>query len=264
VATIQSQSVRQMAITSEELREYAEHGFIVGPQESEDDFLQRVELSRTAKQTQIPEKIQKRSRNLFGFSIDWVAIEMSSRLAWWHAGAMEYWEGRPRIQMSRMVWKWNFPVSREELLLHEWFHVARAGFDEPQFEELMAYRSSRGLRRWLSPLFQASWESITFLLLCLAGPLFVFSGWEYSLLPIGLFSCWLFSRLAIRHWLLDRFMRRITMVNPLHLALFLTDREILRFNEETVRASCRTAGSLRWRQIAARFPEFVNVPLKTD
>lgn len=244
-----------MTITPEELRHYAEQGFIAGPGEGEEEFLQRVELSPTARQTQVPEEICARCRTLFGFCIDWVAVEMSSRLAWWHAGAMEFWEGRPRIQMSRMVWKWNFPVSREELLLHEWFHVARAGFDELRFEELMAYRSSRGLRRWFSPLFQAAWESIAFLLLCLAGPLFVFSGWEYSFLPIGLFSFWLMARLAWRHCLLERALRRLPVANPLHLALFLTDREIVTLSAERVRANCQAPGSLRWRQIAARFPE---------
>lgn len=249
-----------MSISKEELREFAERGFIVGPEESEDEFLLRVEISPTAKETRLPEELYARCRDQWGFAIPWVAVEMSNRLAWWHAGAMEYWEGRPKIQMSRMVWKHNFPISRDDLLIHEWFHVARVGFDELRFEEVMAYRSSRGLRRWLSPLFQASWEAIAFVLLCLAGPLFVLSGWEYFFLPIALYSLWLVGRVAVKHWLLDRCLRRLPVSDPIHLALFLTDREVVGLSEGMLRAKARAGASLRWRQIAARFPELLQRP----
>lgn len=241
-------------MSPEELRKCAEEGFLVGPEESEEEFLLRVELSPTAKETKLPEEVHERCRTLFGFTVPWVAVEMSSRLKWWHAGVMEFWEGRPKIRMSRMVWKRNFPVSREELLLHEWCHVARAGFDEPRFEEVIAYQSSRGFRRWLSPLFQASWEAIAFLLLCLAGPLFVLSGWGYLFLPLGLFLVWIGARLGIKLWLFRRCLRRLPVENPLHLVPFLTDKEIVRMTPEEIRTLCKAPGSLRWRQISARFP----------
>ena len=38
-------------------------------------------------------------------------------------------------------------------------------FEEPQFEELLAYRNSPAAwRRWLGPIVEAPWESLLFML----------------------------------------------------------------------------------------------------
>lgn len=47
-----------------------------------------------------------------------------------------------------------------EVLTHEAFHAFRAGFHQPKYEEILAYRSSGNrLRRYFGPIFEGTWES---------------------------------------------------------------------------------------------------------
>ena len=52
---------------------------------------------------------------------------------------------------------------RDELIAHELAHVGRMMFEEPVFEELLAYRTAKSpLRRWLGPLISSSKETLLF------------------------------------------------------------------------------------------------------
>lgn len=105
---------------------------------------------------------------------------------------------------------------RDELLTHELAHAARAGFDEPKFEEILAYRSSKSaLRRFIGPLFASTSEGLG--LMVLLGGLVAFSAFNLlfpatsaasllpylGLLPAGMLLV-LFLRLLYRQHLFHK------------------------------------------------------------
>jgi hypothetical protein len=101
--------------------------------------------------------------------------------------------------------------SLTDILHHESIHAAREAFNEPQFEEVLAYSiSSSPWKRFLGPLFQRMWEFP----LCLAS-LFFF---PYTF-PVPAFF---FFRLVYKQILFHRLKKKV----PLPAILCLTDREI--------------------------------------
>lgn len=57
---------------------------------------------------------------------------------------------------------------RDELIAHELSHAGRMMYEEPKFEEVLAYRSSHSsFRRFFGPIIQSSYESMIFVLVLL-------------------------------------------------------------------------------------------------
>jgi len=124
----------------------------------------------------------------------------------------------PWVQLKKSLKKGSLlNYHRVDLLSHEAIHVARMGFQEPFFEECLAYRtSSRRWRRFLGPLFTFSWEPFLFL-----GVSFV----AFFLPSAALFSIsiWILS-LCLRQLFLNRCISR----SSLPFTLCLKDMEIIR------------------------------------
>lgn len=268
-------------ISKEDLIHLGKLGFIVGPTETEEAFVKRVDKSQhfrsyppkecdhflTDSDWLIPlEKV----RDLFGIKPDWVIGYYSNAKLSFYQGAatwiLEKEEVRlPLIQLKKQLSK-KSPYLRSDILAHELVHVARLQFDEPFFEEILAYRTSRNKLRWFfGPLFHKTWEVILFIFLFFV-PLgseiarFYFPDfflwnllfwlpWAYAIgLLIRLLLCQSLLSLAI--WNLQRL--RIAPEKELALLLHLTDREIFQI------ATCKKKifkknRSLRWRQIRAIF-----------
>lgn len=244
-----------MDFSSSELRDLRKRGFWVGPEEREELFSKRVALcTANPPSSEIDSedwrRASERAAACFGFSPDWIEtrIEKGGLL---FAGEAEVGCGVPVVRMGERVWRRGRPVPRDELLAHEWFHAARMAFEEPRFEEVIAFQTSRtSWRRLLSPLIQSTGELLLVALVSLATPLMALMGLSYPLLPLFLLFLFLGVRLSWRHWL----WRRTSSRFPLHLAAQLTDREIRRFafmNPEEIWESVRKDSSLRWRQILA-------------
>lgn len=210
-------------ITDLELLLFAKRGLIPGPNEDEKAFLQRASKLESFSPEDWKEAHAK-TEKLYGFAIDWVSCTYSNhKLPFWEGAAT--WiseEGIPSIQLRNGFKKGKYlGYTRSEVLAHEAVHAARSAFEEPRFEEILAYRTSTNFfRKCLGPLFRKPKESLLFLLF----------------FPLGIFFLF---RLLRDQWIFQGCLQKL----PLPVILCLTDKEIARF------AEIKPDSSLRWRMI---------------
>ena len=145
--------------------------------------------------------------------------------------------------------------SREEIVNHESIHALRANFDEPRFEEILAYRTSKSrFRKFLGPLFQTTTESNIFIIISLFTLLatFFFTSSLPAFLPTFYLS-FLSFRLFFRNKTLERCIRRLSpsYKNCEQLLLHLTDAEIELIAKKG--SGIRKKNCLRWQQINALY-----------
>ncbi len=195
------------------LLEYFNRGLIPGPDESEDAFLKRAGQAQPLSHVE-----WKELSSPFGFVIDWVPLSYSNhKIAWWEGAATWISEDQlPSIQMRTNFQKGSFlGYSRSEVLTHEAVHAARMRFEEPQFEEILAYSTApQAWKRFFGPLFSRTWEPLVLMLSVMLG---VF--WPLiPLLLLGLSLGWL----SYRQWIFKRCCRKLS----LPAVLCLTDREM--------------------------------------
>ncbi len=180
-------------------------GLIPGPSETEEEFLLRAESRQPLPEWgSIPPLPLK-----WGFSIDWVPlIYAKKKLLPWE-GAI-FWtthiQLHPKLQTKKL-----YGNTLTDILHHESIHAAREAFNEPQFEELLAYTTSpASWKRLIGPLFSRIWEF----------PLFALSLFflPYSF-PIPVFFL---LRLFYKQVLFHRLKKKL----PFPVLFCLTDREI--------------------------------------
>jgi len=150
-------------------------------------------------------------------------------------------------------------------------HVGRMAFEEPIFEEILAYRTATSsYRRWLGPIVKSSIESALFLLLLfiifLFDLFFIFSEnlqvfpqmmW-LKLIPL-LFVGYGFFRLCKRHRQLNLCLKNLTKACgsesvASYVTYRLTDQEIFLFSQWTPKkiqnyAKREKEKSFRWKII---------------
>jgi hypothetical protein len=205
-------------------------GLIPGPDESDEDFVLRAESA-------LPKDPVDFSgvEGLFGISPDWVSVVIDNRgLRFWHGGFME----GDRLQLRKKVWGYQ----REEILSHELAHAGRIAFDEPKYEEILAYQSSRGFRRFFGPIIQRSWEVYLALVACLWWPL------GLSVIGLGLL------RLCRRQRIFRRLVRKVGLPSVYRLS----DREIEYLSPRSlaeIHAYAQQQTGLRWQMIRSRLSE---------
>jgi hypothetical protein len=200
-------------IDDDALLEYFQRGLIPGPEESEEAFLKRASQAEPLSHSEwsgLP--------SLFGFAIDWVPISYSNhKIAWWEGAATWISEDQlPSIQLRTNFQKGSFlGYSRSEVLSHEAIHAARMRFEEPQFEEVLAYATApQPWKRFFGPLFSRTWEPFVLMLAVLLG-----AWWPVvPVLMIGLSLGWL----IYRQWIFKRCCRKLS----LPAVLCLTDVEM--------------------------------------
>lgn len=162
-------------------------GFIPGPGETEDAFLKRVAFLKQASSEQILsfeepihqevwKEAHRLTEDLFDVSTDWVPAFFSNRqLPFWQGAAAWICETEEGVKLPVLQLKTSFKKQKhfglyriDEVLAHEALHATRMQFDQPKFEELLAYRTSQSrFRRWFGPLFRTSKESYLFVFLLL-------------------------------------------------------------------------------------------------
>ena len=136
-------------------------------------------------------------------------------------------------------------LTTEDLISHEHIHFLRSAFNEPRFEELIAYRTSRSKwRKFLGPIFQSPWESYLCMTLFIP-PLFF---WPAMLLTISYVTL-LFSRLAINQYLLKKTLQYLSaqFTNSEEILPLLTDSEIIKIARSQYFTLDKT--SPRWQLI---------------
>lgn len=285
------------ALTKQQLLALNQIGIIPGPRESMAEFSKRADYCLSLKQ-HLAEKLQTelgpseeippavleggfaKTSTLYGFKPHWIPVFFSNyQLTPWHGGCawiFQLSEDSPTsalLQMRRAFR--NSPrylgiYHRDELIAHELAHAGRMAFEEPQFEEALACRtSSSGWRKWCGPIVQSSWESTLFVLTL--GLLFiidiflitVYGNDAYmdvmwlKLVPTSMIAL-AFLRLWRRQRHFDKCLKKLTSFlddQRAWAAIYrLTDNEIRAFgkmNREEIQkyAHEQAASSLRWQVI---------------
>lgn len=288
--------------TDAQLIEFNRQGLIPGPDENEEAFLKRAHYCLNLK-SEIAEKLElpfsdrdhapeevlqpalEKTRKEYDLAPTWIPLFFSNHhLLPWHGGCAWIFQANEEsptaafLQLRRAFLnseKYLGIYSRKELIAHELCHVGRMCFEEPRFEEIIAYRTSpSGLRRWLGAIAQSSWETMAFvLLLCLilAVDLYALAydipleslAW-LKLLPIGLLGAGFF-RLIKRQQQFDHCLANLQKFfkDPRKASAViyrLTDREIISFSQQGIECfedviNEKKGTSLRWRCIEkAYFP----------
>lgn len=176
---------------------------------------------------------------------DWVELVFSNKgLLPWEGGCLWITEDqKPLLQLRKTFEKKEriFGLySREEIISHELIHAYRFQFNEPIFEEVLAYHtSSSSFRRFLGPLFRSSKESLYFLLASFSfAATFFFTS---SLYPFYLLFA-LYGFFAFRLFKVQRtFNRALAKLGnifknrkkALDCLLYLKDAEIIQFSKSS-------------------------------
>jgi hypothetical protein len=237
-----------------------QRGFIPGPSEKEEEFLNRIEHVKATFEEGgwIPRAhfdwVRSHLQEIYDFEPDCLPAFYSNRgLTFWQ-GAASWIEGRKiaSVQLREGLRKGSYlGYSRDEILAHEAVHAARSAFDEPAFEEFFAFLTSeKWWRRAFGPIVQRPWEVwglFVGLLAALVSPWGSFVG----ALWIGLG----FLRLIRLHRKMRRaaknLMAEVGSVKGTRAILVrLTDREIDLFSRgENLFAYAKQQKCLRWRLI---------------
>lgn len=231
-------------------------GLIPGPGETEDEFFRRKSYCISLKDfifnklgNEIPFVSKENlfsntlSHPLYGIKPDWVPLFFSNyQLFFWQGGCAWIFQIDDESPTSAMLQlrkslgshtKYLGIYDRDEMITHELSHVGRMMFQEPKFEEVLAYQSSPfWFRRFFGPLFQFSWESFLFIFLLLIGTFFMTM--TSFLLPIG-YLTFLLMRLLKKQWALEKCKNNTESIlqNPKDVLPFiyrLTDKEIISFS----------------------------------
>jgi hypothetical protein len=279
----------------ENLIQFHKLGLIPGPSEDAQSFEERARFCLTLK-TMIDEALLPKDRidapdailqegvvevkRQFGVAPSWVPLFFSNQgLMPWHGGSaliFQLQENGPLgaiMQLRKAFYKKTCYIGlyrRSELIAHELVHASRMVFDEPKYEELLAYKtSSGGLSKWLGPIIQSAFESRLFVYLLATILLLdlycVFTGeWEgyLSLMSLKIIP------LALCAWAGFRLWKRMRILNQTEVQLralwgaekarqallFLTDEETEKFgswNQEEIRNYLTSNDTPRMKMLSA-------------
>jgi hypothetical protein len=272
----------------EKLLHYHELGLIPGEAEDEQAFERRALFCLAIK-----EKLKSQMENcppfldnhsLFhsvkkSFHIDpqWVPVFCSNEkmLPWQGAASwiFQLEEGDPTSALIQLRGRSvSILGTREEALTHEAVHIARMAFEEPIYEEAIAYSTAgNAFRRYFGPLFRSNRESMllaSLLILCVMFDfILLISGsasWYDRFMWLKLTPLSYFAYLWIRLTGVQRRFRAVRHKVGLPRLLLLTDEEITRFAELSQKEIERflsegKEGSLRKRLLAVLSGRFTCV-----
>ena len=264
----------------------AKSGFWPGPHETEDLFLQRIARTRYIHTQNQPvfnplmaQSISEITEARFGISILEVPIIFCNKgLSFWEGAALwiEKSEGYvvPEIQVRIRFQKGSYLFyDTKEVVSHEILHAARIYYNEPRYEEILAYQTARSpLRKYMGPLFETPAQTWVFMSLFFIGliadvicPLAsLLHGISWLLISV-LWILFLAFRLHLRQKTFRKSLLHLQQVlsNPseaLSMMAKLTDIEIEVFahlNSDEILAflQCKQGSELRMRMlISMHFP----------
>lgn len=225
------------------------------------------------------------TRQMYDIAPDWIPVFFSNQgLAPWHGGCA--WICQKEKTSSPIAFfqlrkpfahrlRYLGIYQRDELVAHELSHIGRMTFQEPVYEEILAFRTATSkFRRWFGPILLSSTETMMFfLILCLL--LFVdvallsqpnaqaleISLW-LKIIPLALVGYGL-VRLASRQRRFHSCRRRLTALFESEtvadsVMYRLTDDEIDRFATYSPKEVLRyvqdaAKNSLRWRLLVIAY-----------
>lgn len=280
LARKKEKSYDNYSMDNEKLIEYFKEGLIPNEEESLEDFQKRAlfclgiktRLRETMREEIPPFKDEitffDKTNALFGIKPLWVPVISSNhKLMPWQGASAWIFQLGDNDPLSALIQlrssSFSFLGTEEERVTHEMVHIARMAYEEPRFEEILAYSASPSwLRRYLGPIFRSNKESLIFtammiLVIVLDLTLILSSSWnEYDkfmglkLLPFA-YLFYLFIRLVKDQRIFDKVKNKV----GLSLSLVLLDREFDRFAHLTKEEIMRyleegRKGSLRRRLMA--------------
>jgi hypothetical protein len=245
--------------SKEELLSFNRRGLFAAPDETEEMFFRRCQAS-----SPVVTNLSPRAKELFDIEPDWLKVIYDNKgLRLWEGGCTWIEADRVTLQLDKTFLKKesHFGYKREEIVAHELVHVVRGSFEEPIFEEVLAYQTSHSsFRRYFGPIFRTPKE--TLLLMGLIVGYGVASFFEMLQIPlISLFTATLlfgllrlFRTQTIFAKAKKRLQSLISQQAILPVMLRLTDREIIRFSKMTPDeilsyAQKMTKVTLRWQQL---------------
>jgi hypothetical protein len=293
----------------DEWKKWNAQGLFPGPKETEEEWEKRVYFCQNVKEelnqldksifsfaidTHLPENLLTKAcsltKELYGISPQWVPVFCSNyHLAPWHGGCtwiFQLCKDAPFATFLQIRANFRFKekywgiYQREELLAHELAHVGRMAYQEPKFEEILAYQSSKSSwRKYLGPIVQSGRETLIFLcsLVCV-----IFIDLVSLLMPLAsdaaalsLFKAlpfflifFAFGRLWSRHNLLRKCKKNLIQLYDssslaTHLLYRLSDLEITHFAKFSLQESAcwmkqAAIRSFRWRFLNAIYPLEIN------
>lgn len=194
--------------------------FLQGPNESDSAFAKRIRLTKEVAQN--PQKLGLQDVQVGKFHLPWLLYKVSNKkLPPWEAAATWIIEHEgvkiPLLQVRKRY------AENEEIWNHELVHIMRIAFDEPRFEEIIAFDQSKSrFRKWLGPFFRTPKESLVFLLVVIGSTIVgVFTPLAFFL-PVVVFSIF-----CIRLFRDLRIFSRCKKKSSYESILRMSDKEIL-------------------------------------
>jgi hypothetical protein len=244
------------------LTELNRRGLIHAPDESQESYFRRCQAA--IRVAQVPPLV----KTLFDIDPDWVPVVYDNKgLYFWEGGCTWITQDQVTVQLNRAFQKrgsW-FGYSRDEILAHELVHAVREKFEEPIFEEVLAYQTtSFPLRRYFGPIFRTANESFFFMIALSLFTATFFLSQFHTLALVG-FLCFLSIgalRLLRMQLIFSRTQKKLSRLvgkqRALAVMLRLTDKEIIRFSKMSAAAITAYANemsttSLRWQQITLAY-----------
>lgn len=245
----------------EDLIDLNKHGMIAGPYEEKYSFFMRVEqLFQEA--PVLPTSFPSYLCELYDIHPDHLEVIFSNDgLDVWEAGCTWILGNKLTIQLRKALRVSNYWLgmySREEVLSHEAVHAVRAKFQEPLFEEILAYQTSfRSWRRFLGPLFRSPNETYFFLFSVLVSSGLILYSPALGVICSFLSPLYFGIRLGVlQYYFLQakKKIRKMIGIPPLWVLLRLTDAEIRMFATQPIPVleryiHARRQNNIRWQQI---------------
>ncbi len=258
-------------INDDNLILFNKKGIFPFPLEKEDFFLQRVKkMGQKEGKSEIDEEAREQLKSLFDIEPDWIEFEYSNQgIHFWEAAYVEICGSQFKMRLKKRFEnkkKYLAIYERSEVIAHECVHLGRMHLNGTKYEEIFAYHTSKGLRRWLGAIIQTSKEVMMLFLFSIAS---IFSdlldfrkvgmAFKAALLTMILT---LLGRLYHRKKMFKRVLKKIEklLIDPkksLALLYRLSDHEIDLFSQyslEEVRQFMKDQGDLRWDMIKKAYP----------
>lgn len=257
-----------------ELLSYNQLGLIPGPKEKKEDFFLRASYSLNI-QSKIPSSsfnidiALEDAENIYDISPKWVPVLCEKKgLFPWHGGSSWIFQLKETDPLCALIqlhphcrWK-----KADEIALHELCHIGRLAFQEPKFEEVIAYRSSKSsFSKYLGGLIQNKIESLLFVivisLILIIDIYLLFNGTLEQMITftwLKLIPAFMLLYVFIRNFILQRqFDSALKNLQPffnrpMAVIYRLTDKEIIQFSKwkkDKIKNYIDNQESLRWKVI---------------
>lgn len=254
----------KISINNELLLLYNKKGIFPYPNELKESFFKKIDRTSLNVEECDKEKFSyQKLKDLFDISPNWAKVEFTSKgLRFWEAGALEINKNEYHLKLNPRFKKKRAYLGlydQSEVLMHELVHLGRKDFNEPKYEEVFAYQTSKGLRKLLGPLFQSPNESIVLFALSI---LSLVGGLVLTSIPLRLlvkyapafYLFFLSFRLFLRSFRFKRCLKKLaTLVTSpsqaLPLMYRLSDDEIDCFSKSSIlkiKKYIQNQKELRW------------------